>query len=512
LDPRAGKITMNSLFRIDELRALESRAQVGLPPGTLMQRAGRAAAEAIDAGLRSRGRIAGTTGGTPGHVLVLCGPGNNGGDGFACAEALRGLGHEVSCWAPLPTTGSAVDALSARAAWCAGGAATLQQLPEATAFDLVVDALLGIGARRPLAGPLLRALRWTGERRLPVVALDIPSGLDADTGAWLGQVPGIAAEHTHTFLADKPGLHTLDGGAASGSVHVHALGLEALREAFGAPGVLNGPAQFRDLTLPRPLNSHKGIFGSVAIIGGGTGMVGAALLSARAALRLGAGKVFVECLGAPDLAFDPMQPELMLRKVDNASADVIVVGCGMGSDAMSSARLMSVLGHEGPLVLDADGLNLVAADPALHAALVRRTAATVLTPHPAEAGRLLARPTQEVQQDRVASALLLARAFSALVVLKGAGTVIAAPSGRYAVNPTGGPALASAGTGDVLAGMIGALLAQRTGPSDAGILDAVHAAVWLHGRAADRFGADIGLAASEIAPLAAHELALLRRH
>ncbi len=491
-------IAMHALYRIEELRALEARARADLPPGTLMQRAGTAAALAAHLWYAKQGNA------TPGSALVLCGPGDNGGDGFVCANGLRDLGYRCSCWAPLPST--TADALSARTRWVQSGGIILERLPRAESFELIIDALLGIGARRALGEPLLGALRWVQERKFPVLALDVPSGLNADTGAWIGGVIGVPARQTITFIADKPGLHTLEGIQAAGSVRVETLGLQQAIDQSLPIGQLITPELFANLLKARPVNCNKGDFGSVAIIGGARGMIGAALLAARAAIRLGAGKVYVDCIGAPDLGFDWLQPELMCRtEGELPPADVLVVGCGMSTDTSARARLQRVMSHEGPVVFDADALNCFAAEPRLRQRLCERTALTVLTPHPGEAARLLATPTASVQQDRVASALRLAQQTGATVVLKGAGSIIAEPTGRYAVNPTGGAALASAGTGDVLAGMIGALLAQC-----ADGITAVCAGVWLHGRAADLFGADVGLTASDIAPLAAHALAQLR--
>ncbi|MCK6431321.1 MAG: NAD(P)H-hydrate dehydratase, partial [Burkholderiaceae bacterium] len=251
---------------------------------------------------------------------------------------------------------------------------------------------------------------------------------------------------------------------------------------------------------------HKGSFGSVAIVGGGLGMVGAPLLAARAALRLGAGRVYVECIGAPDLRFDPAQPELMFRRLASlAQVDAIVVGCGLATDAAAAGALAAAFERSVPLVVDADALNLLA-DRARFAGIFEAHAAgRVLTPHPLEAARLLGATAHEVQADRVAAARALARQTASIVVLKGAGTVIAHPAGRWWINPTGGPALATAGTGDVLAGMIGAFVAQGIEPIQAAL-----AAAWLHGRAADEYGGDVGLVAGELAARAARVLVRLR--
>jgi hydroxyethylthiazole kinase-like uncharacterized protein yjeF len=234
-------------------------------------------------------------------------------------------------------------------------------------------------------------------------------------------------------------------------------------------------------------------------------MVGAALLGARAALHFGAGRVYVELLGAPEFRVDPLQPELMFRSVAELNnLQAIVVGCGLGTSADARARLVEVLARDTPLVVDADALNLIAGDPALQQQLATRTAPAILTPHPLEAARLLGIGASEVQSDRIRAASEVARRYRAIALLKGAGTVIAEATGSYAINPTGSPALATAGTGDVLAGMIGALLAQGIDGWDATL-----AAAWLHGRAAENRG-DIGLVASDVAPLAAALLRHLR--
>jgi len=243
----------------------------------------------------------------------------------------------------------------------------------------------------------------------------------------------------------------------------------------------------------------------VLVVGGGAGMVGAPLLAARAALRLGAGRVYVDCIGAPEFRVDPVQPELMFRPhASIPDPECVVVGCGLGVDGAARSAFAWSLARPRGLVIDADALNLLAAEPALQTALRGRAAPSVLTPHPLEAARLLKIPAHDVQRDRLGAARTLAVESRAIVVLKGAGTVIAAPDGRTAINPTGSAALATAGTGDVLAGMLGALLAQGF---DA--WQSVVAAAWLHG-AAVRGAGDVGLVAGDLAPRAAAALQALR--
>jgi hydroxyethylthiazole kinase-like uncharacterized protein yjeF len=327
------------------------------------------------------------------------------------------------------------------------------------------------------------------------LALDLPSGLDADTGRVMGVA--VRATHTLSFIGGKPGLYTLDGPDHCGTVSVADLGLSLT----DFPGALLDIDDFRDGLTPRPRNSHKGSNGSLTVIGGAAGMTGAALLAARAGLKLGAGRVFVGLLQA--VAVDPLQPELMLRSPDDAlaQATAAVVGPGLGASDPALEILRHAIGIEVPLLLDADALNLLATHPVLAARVARRTAPTLLTPHPAEAARLLASSTAAIQTDRVAAALDLARHFRAHVALKGCGTVIAHPDGRWRVNSTGNPGLASGGSGDVLSGMIGALLAQGW-PAAAALSAAAH----LHGAAADALVAagdgPIGIAAGELIPVA----------
>lgn len=479
------------LHSVAMLREAEAIGAQGLPQGALMQRAGAAAAR----------RIVQRIGSSPRSVALVCGSGNNGGDGYVCALELARRGHRVVCIALAES--ATVDAQAAAAAWRDAGGALEPVLPAQARFDAVVDAIFGIGLGRPVAGRHLAAIDWINEQRALTVALDVPSGLDADRGCWVGGVPGVVADLTLTFLGAKPGLFTAAGCDAAGEVLVDSLGVDLPDSAMS----LSALSDFASVCAARPRDSHKGNFGNLGVIGGNTGMVGAVLLAARAALRLGAGRVFVECLGAPDLQFDPNQPELMLRPLATAGRlDAMVTGCGLGVDERGRTALESALDATCPVVLDADALNLVAADEALRARLHRRSAATIITPHPLEAARLLGASATEVQRDRVASARGLAEALAATVALKGAGTIIAAADGRLWINATGGPALATPGSGDSLAGIIGALLAQGFAPTEATL-----AAVWLHGKAADEYGGDVGLVAGEIGARAAGYLARIRR-
>lgn len=478
------------LYRVEELRTIERSAAQALPAGTLMARAGRAAAA----------YIAQQHAGSASSVCIVCGPGNNGGDGFVVAAELRARGHDVLCVLLGTAQPAASDALDAHARWTASGGRVEHHVPLDERFDVVVDALFGIGMARPLAGEFLAAAEWMNRQAL-VYAIDVPSGLDADTGAWVGDVAGVCAKATVTFIGDKPGLHTANGVDAAGDVLVESIGIDA--PASG--GHLIGVDDLGTVRLPRRRDTHKGTYGNLVVVGGGRGMVGAALLAGRAALRLGAGRVYIDAIGAPDFRVDPVCPELMFRplpELDDLHA--IVVGCGLGVDADGHAAVSAVLARNAPLVADADALNLIAADAELQRRAIGRGAPLVLTPHPLEAARLLGSTASSVQADRATAARRLAEHFNCIAVLKGAGTVIARPDGHYAINPTGSAALATAGTGDVLAGMIGALIAQG---HDAWC--STQAAVWLHGRGAEGVG-DIGLLADEVAGRAVEALRRLR--
>jgi hydroxyethylthiazole kinase-like uncharacterized protein yjeF len=462
---------MNPLFTVTQIRTVEQSAAALLPEGALMQRAGLAAtALALQLIIEGEGA----------KILVLAGPGNNGGDALEVAANLEQSGAEVSVlhFAGAQPSAEAARALSrARAS----GAQFIDALPASPAWALVVDGLFGIGLRRPLEGAVRAAVRALAELECPVLALDIPSGLDADTGNIVGP-DGIAmrASHTITFIGDKPGLHTGHGRDYAGEVDVDTLEIDE-RHFPAAQAALCEPGLFIDQLQPRPQNSHKGSFGHLAIVGGATGMAGAAVLAGRAALMSGAGRVTVAAL-APGLAFDSTQPELMFRDASSFEfgATTVVAGPGMGEAPLARQLLARLLPLENRLVLDADALNLIAADSALQSMLAARSAATILTPHPLEAARLLGCGTSDVQADRLASARALAARFKAIVVLKGSGSVIASPDGMAVVNNTGNPGLATAGTGDVLAGLCASLLAQSWPQWEAAL-----GAVWIHGMAAD---------------------------
>ncbi|MDA1118691.1 MAG: NAD(P)H-hydrate dehydratase [Proteobacteria bacterium] len=424
-----------------------------------MERAGAAAAE-LAARLCAE---------TAKDVLVLAGPGKNGGD----AKILAGLLKEKFFRVTL------------------AGAAEAASLPLDARWGLVVDGLFGIGLARDIEGEYARLVDYVNSLACPVLALDIPSGIAADTGRVLGRA--VRATHTITFIALKPGLLTLDGPDHCGAVSVAGLGLDLKKLARPAAWKA-GPHLFAEVLKPRSLSFHKGQAGSLGILGGAAGMTGAALLAGRAALKLGAGRVYIGML--EETSIDPGAPELMLRHPDDAlgqDLDAIVVGPGLGQSGRAEALVGAVLASDMPCVLDADALNIMADNKDLRAACAKRRSDTLLTPHPGEAGRLLGLKVLEVQNDRLAAAQRIARELNAHVVLKGNGSVLVARDGHWFINTSGNPGMASAGMGDVLSGMLGAFLAQGL-PGEAALVLGVH----LHGCAADAAGHGAGLTASEL--------------
>jgi len=422
------------------------------------------------------------------HVTVLAGPGNNGGDGLVAARHLHAAGKRVQVNLVGDPARLPPDAAQA---WREAAAAGVELQVWSDALfapqqrtDLVIDALLGLGAVRAVSGDMAQAIDMINHADAPVLAVDIPSGLNPDTGAALGG-PMVRADKTLSLLTLKPGCFTAEGRDHTGQVWLDTLGALAGQATAHLPGA---PAE-----RPRSHSSHKGRHGDVAVVGGASGMVGAAWLAARAALAAGAGRVFVSLLDEFSSSYDSQRPELMARRQwwrlqpEVLGRSTVVCGCGAG-DALREV-LPPLLAHAARLVLDADALNAVAADASLMAALSRRSArglGTVLTPHPLEAARLLGRTTLQVQHDRLGAALALAELSGATVVLKGSGSVLARAGDLPLINPTGNGALATGGTGDVLAGWIGGLWAQDDAPD---ALTVASAATWRHGQAADRFAA-----------------------
>ncbi len=484
------------LHDIAGTRAIEAKAEAALGPNVLMQRAGLALARlALALAPHARG------------IWVAAGPGNNGGDGLEAALHLHRWGKRVAVSLLANEASQPADARAAlqRARVC--GVPIDGGLDIGFEPDLAIDALLGVGASRAPEGAIETAIRRLNALAFPVLAADVPSGLNVDTGAALGEIC-VRASHTLSLLTLKPGLFTGVGRDHAGDIWLDDLDVEASQTAPSA--TLGGAEPLWKLMPARRHAQHKGSFGDVAVVGGAPGMSGAALLAARAALAAGAGRVYVDLLGSRGLAHDPshdtshdpQRPELMLRPgwargdAQVLRGSLVVCGCG-GGDAVREI-LPRLLSQSPRLLLDADALNAIATDTSLQAQLTARAGrgqATVLTPHPLEAARLLQCSAAQVQADRLQAATRLAAKFNCVVVLKGSGGVIATPGRPPHINPTGNPSLASAGTGDVLAGWLGGLwsqIATLCAPaggideaSSEAAFDAARSAVFVHGLAAE---------------------------
>jgi len=475
------------LWRRAGIRTLEARLQAASPT-PLMDLAGLATARlALAVAPHAR------------RIWVAAGPGNNGGDGLEAALHLHrwGLAVYVSLLAdPQQLPADAHRALErARAGGVPIHPGLSTSLPDLGPQDLCIDALLGMGASRPPQGLLLQTIGFINASPAQVLAIDVPSGLDADSGEVLGAC--VQADHTLTMLGAKPGLFMGHGRDTSGTLWLDTLGLPDGATAWQPPDAELNPPQPE---TPRRHASHKGSHGDVAIIGGESlgphsGMTGAALLAAQAALHGGAGRVMLCLLGQETHTAIP--PDLMRRNLEALELPrlTVVAGCG-GGQAIAQA-LGRLLQHSARLVLDADALNRLAEDPWLQDLLRQRSQRqqpTVLTPHPLEAARLLGTDTQGVQDDRIAAAQTLSERMRCCVVLKGSGTVIAAPGRLPRINATGNGLLAIGGTGDVLAGLLGARLA-----ASADAWQAACSAVWAHGQIADQWPAGTALSASRLA-------------
>lgn len=490
---------MSALYSVVEIRQIENAAQAELPSYTLMQRAGEACAR------RALSLVAVEAEDEP-HILILAGPGNNGGDALEAAHYLSQFNLHVAVALHADEAKQPEDA---RRALQRARDSEVDFLNIADAahlssqrWTLVIDGLLGIGTSRPLGGKLRTCVDYINTLRCPVLAIDIASGLHADTGSVIGGPGCIAVRATHTlsFIGEKTGMHTCDGEDFSGEIMIDSLDIDE-KHFPAAHARLNELPLFSSALKARAGNTHKGSYGDVIVVGGAHGMGGAPVLAARMAAHAGSGRVFIAFVDdAP--AYDSVHPELMMRQADRVEfgAATIVVGPGLGTSRHAHDVLARALDAQGRIVIDADALNMIAAEPGLQHKLQNRSPdSSIITPHPLEAARLLDATTAEIQHDRPQAARLLAKHFKSIAILKGAGTVIALPDGEIVINTTGNPALSTAGTGDVLSGLCGALLAQGWPAKQAAL-----AAVWMHGKAADQLVdlgvGPVGLTASEVIP------------
>lgn len=485
------------VYTTAEIRTIEQFALSQAKPAYLMEKAGLAAAQIIrDQMLKGPHR----------NILILAGPGNNGGDAFVVARYLKEWGNRVTVVFAAQPERQSHDAAQARQAWLAIGGEIVPDIPNGEQnWDAIVDGLFGIGLdpsrQRAIEDPYRRWIDAVNSMHVPVVALDIPSGLGSDDGCIY--CTAIRANLTVTFIGLKTGLYTHFGPEYCGKIILCHLDIVPTSIVQPHIWLLDQSHALSLLPPQRCANSHKGSYGNVAILGGSNGMIGAALLAGRAALHLGAGRVYLGLLADPSPTVDLVQPELMLRSPAGLFSlhplNCLIVGPGLGRSELALSWLDQALSSASTLILDADALNLIAHHASLKKKLGQRTAATILTPHPAEAARLLSTDTAAVQQDRMTAAYQIAQQFHCYVVLKGSGSICCFPDGSHYLNTSGNPGLSTAGTGDVLTGMIGALIAQGLHANQALLL-----AVFLHGTAADRWvsrhDGPVGMTASEIIP------------
>jgi hydroxyethylthiazole kinase-like uncharacterized protein yjeF len=479
-----------ALYTAVQTRELDRLAmeEYGVAGATLMQRAG----EAVFDLLRARWPRAR-------RIVLLCGPGNNGGDGYVIARLAKQAGYATVVIGVGEAGKMKGDAAAARESCRSAGIAISEFHADLlTGNDVIVDAMLGTGLEREVNGEWRAAIEAVNQSRLPVLAVDVPSGLHADTGRVMGAA--IRARATMSFIGLKAGLFTGAGRDHAGEIFFNDLGVPPDVYAK-VPSLAQRLTEksLRGLLLPRPRDMHKGNAGHVLVIGGDRDMPGAARLAAEAAYRAGAGLVMLAT--HPDHAawISANRPELITYGVASAAelrpllarADVIAVGPGLGRGKWGSALFSTALDASIPMVVDADALNSLAADPLMHRDWV-------LTPHPAEAGRLLGMTARDIQADRFAAVRELVASYGGVCVLKGAGTLVASLyDGVVSVCDRGNPGMASGGMGDVLTGTIAGLRAQGLSSPDA-----AHLGVWAHAAGGDdAAGAgEIGMLASDLYP------------
>ena len=478
-----------ALYLTKQIRLFERKAvdELGATEDDLMMRAGVAALHTLKTLYPDVRTIA-----------VFCGSGNNAGDGYVVARLAFQQGISVvvyQCKAiedlPPAANHAALTAIAS------GVPCQCIDDPLDSDVDLVVDALLGIGIKGNVHGQMANAINLINDSGLPVLALDVPSGLDADTGRVLGVC--IHAAVTTTFIARKVGLYTLDGPDHCGKVVCHSLQLESCIASIQPVAYQLDEHLFHGVIAARRKNSHKGMYGHVLVIGGGPGMPGAVYLAALAALRAGAGMVTIATLKEHAGKVLPLLPEVMIYAVDGVNdllpllskASVCVIGPGLGESEWAAILFKATIAAQLPLVIDASALRMLALNP-------QHDDNWVLTPHPGEAASLLACSTEDIQLDRCKSAQQIQQQYGGCIVLKGVGSIVNSGESEAYICTEGNPGMASAGMGDVLSGVIGGLLAQGVS-----LVDAAKLGVWLHAKAADEAVAaqgERGLMASDLIP------------
>jgi NAD(P)H-hydrate epimerase len=493
-------------MRAFDVHAIE---KCSVPSLLLMENAGRAASD-----LLVREMLDGDP--VDAQVVVICGTGNNGGDGLVVARQLLTRGAAIAVFVIGDSVRLSADARANLDAWRGLGGSvhetppgsSLESLVSAMAeADVVVDALFGTGLDRPIEGFAAEVVEAMNAAPTPRFALDLPSGLDADSGAALGVA--VDAQQTATFAHYKLGLLTPSGAQHAGRVHVVDIGVPPSLVAYvGGTAQLLRAEDLEQWRAPRAPGVHKSSAGHVAVLAGSPGRIGAPQLAARGAMRAGAGLATIATWPEAAAAIEAHILEAMTARIDAsrlgesidailAGKDAVVVGPGFGLGEVARSAVEHVLASwGGPVVVDADALTAFAGRPSV----LMAAKSAIVTPHPGEAGRLLGRPTAEIEANRFHAARELAAATGATVVLKGAHTIVAAPDGRLAISPVACPALATAGAGDVLGGVIAAMACAL------GSFEAACAGVILHGLAGEVWsrahrGADRGMLASEIADL-----------
>ena len=458
---------MSIILTAAEMRAADEKTIAGgVPSRELMERAARAALAVLEERFDTA------------HTLILCGSGNNGGDGFAMARFLAEKGKKVSVFHLGKRLSDGAPDTAAMSAECARQCAllpasvTLQSTLQTDGATAVVDAVFGIGLCRPIEGEIAATLQAVAAAGIPVLALDIPSGIHADNGQILGTA--LPAKVTVAVAAPKWGHYLYPGARFCGEIEVVDIGIYADQKN----GILVRKSDISDLP-PRPPRAHKGTFGRVLVIGGSVGMSGAGYFAAKAALRSGAGLVEIFAPQENRIIYQTQLPEALLTLYDPAShdekqllaaiqrADAIAIGMGLGQNDLTYQLLAFTLEHATvPLIIDADALNVMSASPALRELCSVSTQQKILTPHLGEASRILVRPVPLIAQDLHANVIACAKTFSATVVLKDARTLISDGTTCY-LNTYGNSGMATGGSGDVLAGVIAAFVAQGATPTDA---------------------------------------------
>lgn len=488
----------SKLYTAAQVREMDRYAiqDHGIPGYELMQRAGHAAFVYLERMLTEKG---GKEGKSERRILAVCGGGNNAGDGYVIAALAKTRGCAVDVVALTPPDQLQGDALQAAQAWhkLGGRTQTLEQA-QFTGYDAIVDAILGTGLRRPVEGAFRDAIERINGSTCPVLAVDIPSGLNADTGQPLGIA--VKAVATVTFIGMKQGLFTGRAADYTGRVYYETLAVpDAVLDMQLPAAELIGEREASRVLSARTRSAHKGDFGHVLVIGGDSGMAGAIYMAGSGALRAGAGLVSIATRQDHVSSVVGGRPELMCHGVEAPDelepllerATVIAIGPGLGRTGWAQGLLAKALESQQPVVMDADALNLLAENPVARGNWI-------LTPHPGEAARLLATHASDIQNDRFAAVRMLAGRYGGTVVLKGAGTLVASAE-REAVGvcALGNPGMASGGMGDVLTGVIAGILAQ-TGDLSA----AARVGVWVHARAADWAAerGERGMAATDLLP------------